>query len=135
MNFRRSPYLPFVLLVPLTAALLIRPVGSTSDAAEEPKPSAEKKFTAEEIAFFEKEVRPLLEAKCVRCHGGEKVKGHLKLTSRAAVLKGGDLGPAVSPDKPEESRLLQAIHYRDGLEMPPSGKLPQKDVDTLTRWV
>src|SRR5947207_2265333 len=118
MNFRRSPYLSLVLLAPFAVALLlIRPAGSTSDAAEEPKPSAERKFTPEEIAFFEKEVRPLLEAKCVRCHGGEKVKGKLKLTNRADVLKGGTLGPAVSLDAPDKSRLLQAIHYRDGLEM------------------
>ena len=37
--------------------------------------------------------------------------------------------------KPEASVLLRAIHRRDGLEMPPSKKLPDTDIDTLTRWV
>jgi hypothetical protein len=91
---------------------------------------------AQHVAFFANEVLPILQANCHKCHGGEsKVRGGLRLTSREAVLKGGDTGPAVSLEKPEESLLLQAIHYKDGLEMPPTGKLPPKEIETLTRWV
>src|SRR5436309_2879990 len=132
---RCSPYLSFALPVLLTGSLLLVRSGGPSTGAQEAKAPPEKTFTADEIAFFEKDVRPLLENKCVRCHGGEKVKGKLKLTTRADVLKGGGGGPAVALEAPDRSRLLQAIHWRDGLEMPPSGKLPQKDIDTLTRWV
>src|SRR5438128_386289 len=46
------------------------------------------------VAFFETRVRPLLAEQCVKCHGGEKTKGGLRLTSRAALLKGGETGPA-----------------------------------------
>jgi len=100
------------------------------------KPAApEKRFPPEQVAFFEKEVRPILRANCFKCHGEGKVRGGLRLTSREAVLKGGDLGPAASLDNPETSRLLQAINWKDGLEMPPKGKLPQKQIDVLTRWV
>ncbi len=85
--------------------------------------------------FFETQVRPILQAQCLRCHGAEKkVRGGLRLTSREALLKGGDSGPAVSADKPDDSRLLQAINYRD-LRMPPKGKLPQAQIDILTRLV
>src|SRR5262249_13664071 len=90
---------------------------------------------AAEAAFFAKEVLPVLKANCFACHGGGKAKGGLSLASRAGLLKGGGLGPAVSVERPEESRLLQAIHYRDGLEMPPKGKLSPKEIDVLTRWV
>jgi hypothetical protein len=87
-------------------------------------------------ALYEAEVRPILEQHCLKCHGGEpKIKGGLRLTSRADVLTGGDTGPAVTLDKPADSLLLKAVNYADGLEMPPKGKLPQKDIDTLTRWV
>ena len=105
------------------------------------KPAAETKFTTEEIAFFEKEVRPLLQANCVKCHGGAKMRGGLRLTSRDGVLKGGDNGPAAVPGKPGESLLVGAInHDADRLPprvegMPPKGKLPGKDVETLTKWV
>jgi hypothetical protein len=104
-------------------------------SAAEPLPTSERKFTPEQIAFFEKEVQPLLQQHCLKCHGGEKVRGNLRLTGREHVLKGGDLGPAFSADKPDESRLLQAINWKDGLEMPPKGKLPAADIETLTKWV
>src|SRR5947209_13956783 len=85
--------------------------------------------------FFETQVRPVLQAQCLRCHGAEKkVRGGLRRTSRDALLKGGDGGPVVALDRPEESRLLQAINHRD-LKMPPKGKLPQAQIDVLTRWV
>src|SRR5262245_56433282 len=108
--------------------------GPAADPAAAKRP-AERRFTAAEVALYEQQVLPILKANCLKCHGGEKTRGGLRLTSRAGVLKGGDSGPAVSLEKPGESRLLQAINYRDGLEMPPTGKLKQTDIDTLTRWV
>lgn len=90
---------------------------------------------AEDVAFFEKEVLPILKANCFACHGAEKkLQGGLKLTSREDILKGGDSGPAFDSEKPSESLLLAAINY-DGLMMPPKGKLPKTQIDVLTKWV
>ena len=87
------------------------------------------------VEFFATKVQPILQARCLKCHGGEsKVRSNFRVDSRAAVLRGGDLGPAITLDRPEESLLLQAIHY-EGLEMPPAGKLPAAEIDVLTRWV
>ncbi|MFO0888911.1 MAG: DUF1549 domain-containing protein [Isosphaeraceae bacterium] len=100
---------------------------------EGPSPAA--KDDPARTAFFRDKVQPILKSRCLRCHGGEaKVRGNLRLDAREAVLKGGDLGPAVSLEKPEESLLLQAIRYQE-LEMPPSGKLSQAEIDALSRWV
>src|SRR5262249_14805457 len=60
--------------------------------------------------------------------------GNFILTSRAGILKGGDLGPAVSLDKPHQSNLLAAVNYKNGLEMPPTGRLKPEQIETLTRW-
>ncbi|HEV8060895.1 MAG TPA: PSD1 and planctomycete cytochrome C domain-containing protein [Gemmataceae bacterium] len=99
-------------------------------------PARAQKQPAVDGAFFDKQVLPILQANCFKCHGSEaKIKGGLRLTSREDILKGGDSGPAVLLDKPETSRLLQAIRYQDGLEMPPKGKLADKEVAELTRWV
>jgi hypothetical protein len=107
----------------------------TFPAASTAGPPA-KAFSAADVAFYEKEVLPILRANCLKCHGeGEKVRGGLHLTGRHLVLKGGDTGPAVTLDDPAKSRLLQAINWRDGLEMPPKGKLPAKEIAVLTRWV
>src|SRR5437588_9742778 len=45
--------------------------------------------------FFEKSVRPVLAESCVTCHGPEKQRGGLRLDSKAALLKGADVGPVV----------------------------------------
>ncbi|MCH2374785.1 MAG: PSD1 and planctomycete cytochrome C domain-containing protein [Planctomycetes bacterium] len=102
--------------------------------AEESAASVE---SGEAEAFFEEHVQPILKAHCVKCHGGRtRVKGGLRLTSRADLLKGGDLGPAVSLEKPATSLILKAIDYEDeNLQMPPAGRLDQAKIDVLTRWV
>src|SRR5581483_5653303 len=89
----------------------------------------------EAAKYFEAHVRPVLQTHCVSCHGGEKVRGGLSLTSRAAALKGGDTGPAVVPGKPAESLLLKAVSHAGELKMPPKGKLAQAQVDALAKWV
>jgi mono/diheme cytochrome c family protein len=109
-------------------ALVLTAVPGTRAAPENPTAPAD-------AAFFEQEVLPLLKARCFKCHGDGKVRGNLRLTSREGILKGGDLGPAVILARPEDSNLLRAINRKDGLEMPPSGKLPPKEIETLTRWV
>ncbi len=91
--------------------------------------------SADDVAFFEKDVLPILKANCFACHGSEKkLQGGLKLTSREDILKGGESGPAVDLKKPDESLILMAINY-DGIMMPPKGKLSKSQIDTLTKWV
>ncbi len=67
--------------------------------------------TAEALKFFEERVRPVLAENCQQCHGPQKQKGCLRLDSRAAVLRGGDSGPAVLPGKPDDSLLVQAVRH------------------------
>jgi mono/diheme cytochrome c family protein/septal ring factor EnvC (AmiA/AmiB activator) len=84
---------------------------------------------------FEKHVRTLLVEKCQSCHGPEKPKGGLRVDSRAALLKGGDTGPAIVPGKPNESLLVKAIGYSGELKMPPKGKLSEPEIGLLTEWI
>jgi hypothetical protein len=106
-------------------------------AADEKPAAAAPKFTPEQVAFYEQEVLPVLKEHCLKCHGAEeKIKGGLKLTSRQAVLAGGDTGPAFDPKQPSASLLLKAIGYKDEtIQMPPKGKLSEKELAVLTRWV
>ena len=94
---------------------------------------------AEEDAetLFETRVRPLLAQTCFRCHGGEKTSHDLRVDSRAALIKGGKNGPAVSPSEPDKSLLLQAIEYREDAEfqMPPEGKLPEETIAAVAKWI
>jgi len=90
--------------------------------------------TPDELRFFETEIRPILAERCQKCHGEQKQRGQLRLDSLAAMLRGGESGPAVVPGKPDESLLVGAIQY-DAFEMPPDGKLPDDEVAKLTSWV
>jgi hypothetical protein len=97
-------------------------------------PAQEPQETPRE--FFAARVRPLLEARCFKCHGGEKAKGGLRLDSREALLKGGDQGPAVAPGDAAKSLLLRAVSYADpDLQMPPKEKLPAGEIEILVRWI
>jgi len=85
---------------------------------------------------FERVVRPLLVERCHACHAGAEAKGGLRLDSRAAVLAGGDSGPAIDPAKPPlENLLIRAVNQTDGLEMPPDGRLAQHQIEALVAWV
>ena len=87
--------------------------------------------------YFESKVRPILVEKCLSCHSAEKkIRGGLRLDSQVGWSKGGDNGPALTPGKPDESLLIQAIGYADAsLAMPPTGKLPAETIATLTEWI
>src|SRR5215207_7027136 len=87
------------------------------------------------LEFFEKSVRPVLVEKCLACHA-EKAKGGLRLDTRDAVLKGGERGAGVVPGKPKEGLLLKALEHTDeDFKMPPSGKLPDREIAALTKWI
>ncbi|MBI1915926.1 MAG: PSD1 domain-containing protein [Planctomycetes bacterium] len=85
--------------------------------------------------FFEKQVRPLLADNCQECHGSKKQRGGLRLDSRAALMTGGDTGPAVVPGKPDESLLIKAVHYAGEPKMPPKAKLEKQQIAALVEWV
>ena len=81
-------------------------------------------------------VLPLLESRCTSCHGPDAQEGDLRLDSRAAALKGGKHGPALSPGHPKESLLLQAaLHEKKELAMPPKDKLSASELAALEEWI
>ncbi|MSR56209.1 MAG: DUF1549 domain-containing protein [Planctomycetaceae bacterium] len=91
---------------------------------------------AEQVRFFETSVRPVLVEHCVACHGPKKQWARLRLDSREALLRGGDTGAAVVPGKPDESLLIRAVqHTDDDLKMPKEGKLSDRQIADLVRWV
>ncbi len=84
---------------------------------------------------FESRIRPLLTSHCIECHGPDEQSGGLRLDSRAAILQGGDHGPAAVPGSPQESLMLQAVARTGDLQMPPEEALPATTVDALAQWI
>jgi Protein of unknown function (DUF1553)/Protein of unknown function (DUF1549)/Planctomycete cytochrome C len=92
--------------------------------------------SSEQLEFFEREVRPLLVEHCYSCHSGtaKKLQAGLRVDSRAALLGGGDSGPAIVPGDAEASAFMEAVRY-ESYEMPPKGKLPDEAIQTFERWI
>src|SRR3989442_877348 len=62
---------------------------------------------------FSKDVKPILEASCIKCHGRGRDKGHFRIDSRDTLLKGGESGAAVIPGKSEESLIIELVSGLD----------------------
>jgi hypothetical protein len=89
--------------------------------------------------FFESKVRPLLVEHCLKCHGPEQQWSGLRLDSRDGLVKGGDSGPAVVINRPDESLLIRAVrHEPDFPAMPPEDegeRLSDDEIRTLSKWI
>ena len=69
---------------------------------------------------YAKDIRPILEASCFRCHGEQRPKHGLRLDSLEAVLRGSEDGKVIVPGKSAESALVLAVARLDEkTAMPP----------------
>ena len=98
----------------MVAFLLAATVLAASPAAP-PAGKASGTPTAAQVEFFEKSIRPILADHCYRCHSekADKVRGGLKVDTLAALLAGGDGGPAIVPGDVGHSPLIQAVRWTD----------------------
>ncbi len=92
----------------------------------------------QQLEFFENRIRPVLVEKCYECHSAraKTLQGNLRLDTRAGVLRGGDLGPAIVAGNAAASLLIRALRYEDeALAMPPAGRLPESVIADFVRWI
>jgi hypothetical protein len=125
---------PTVICLPLVAL-----VGLAWAAPGPPAPphAGGEAGSPADLTFFEAQVRPLLAQRCYGCHSSRaaKVQGGLTLDTREGWARGGTSGPAIVPGDPDKSLLLQAVRYAGAVKMPPAGKLPEREIATLTEWI
>ena len=87
-------------------------------------------------ALFEKTVGPAFKEHCLSCHGGEKTRGGLDLSSRESLLKGGESGSAIDLQTPENSLLLKLLRHEEKPFMPAKKPaLPAPLIADLGRWI
>ena len=86
---------------------------------------------------FERDIRPLLHAHCVECHGLRKQQAGLRLDNKAAALKGGLSGAVILPGNSAASELVRRVASADKIDrMPPSGeRLPPRAIALLRAWI
>src|SRR5215813_5539827 len=119
-------------------ALCVACLGISALRTASPCRAAEVPPTPEQIAFFEKSIRPVLVRECYSCHAttAEKIRGGLTLDTRDGARKGGEKGPAVVPGDADKSLLLKAIrHTDDDFKMPPKKKLDAAVIADFEKWI
>ena len=107
------------------------------DANKLPPPSDKKGLT------YEKDIKPLLEKSCVKCHSGEKPKSKYRMDSLASVIKGGESGDAaIMPGNSAKSPLVAFIsELVEDMEMPPTDKrdkypaLTKEQIGLVRAWI
>ena len=121
----------------ITIALPILAVGKDVDTSKLPPPSSRKDVT------YAKDIKPVFEHSCVKCHGAEKPKGKLRLDSLEGVLKGGEDGKVVEPGNSAKSMLVHNVgHLSDPDEwMPPTKNkagikpLTPEEIGLIRAWI
>lgn len=84
------------------------------------------------ILLFQKQIRPLIEKKCLECHNAKRSRGGLDLSTRKAMLEGGNHGPAFLAESPQKSLLLQKVAQ---LKMPPKDPLAPDQIQLIRTWI
>jgi WD40 repeat protein len=84
------------------------------------------KIDRKDPVTFEKDIYPVLRAKCTVCHSGSQKEGKLDLDSYEGLIKGGKRGASVKPGKPDESLLIVTAGRTGAPKMPPPKEVTQK---------
>jgi hypothetical protein len=110
----------------------------TTTFAQQPSPPdpdhAAKMAKGTEL--FKASVRTILQAKCLKCHSGDRVEGELDLNTREALLKGGTRGPAIVAGDHKKSLLwLMTAHQKEPHMPHERAKLPEAEIQKLAEWI
>jgi hypothetical protein len=87
---------------------------------------------------FDRDIRPILEKSCLRCHGAERPRSRFRLDDRAAALKGGKEGIDIISGNSGKSPLIRYVAGADDdIQMPPpgKGKLTDQQIGLLRAWI
>ena len=97
-------------------------------------PAASKK----EVTFA-KDIKPIFEKACFKCHGDEKQKAKLRVDSVEAIKKGSENGPVIEIGKSDKSSLVHSVAgLIEDMQMPPEGKadpLTKDEIGLLRAWI
>lgn len=86
---------------------------------------------------FVRDVRPILAARCVSCHGEARQRAELRLDRMDLAMEGGRSGRAIVPGRPQDSLLFRLVAGRVGETiMPPKGEmLSPEEIGILRSWI
>lgn len=92
-------------------------------------------WAQERAVSFTHDIKPLLENRCLKCHGPVMQLGKLDLRDRESAMRGAGKGPALVPGEPEKSPIYRHVAGLDKPRMPMDGPLKAEEVSALRAWI
>ena len=116
-----------LLLAGLTLACsAVHAAEGDAPATPKPAPKTLPPASSKTGLTFAKDIKPLFDASCIRCHGEQKPKAALKLTTLEGTLAGSEEGKVITVGNSEKSLLVEAIaRIKPKTAMPPEPKAPR----------
>jgi predicted nucleic acid-binding Zn-ribbon protein len=84
---------------------------------------------------FDDHIKPILTQRCSSCHGSSRKESDLDVTNYTALMMGGGSGEVIEAGSPSDSYLYRLVTHEDAPEMPPSGKIPDAEIQLLSDWI
>ena len=108
------------------------PVSTDTPTPQPTETSAATEPSASSVSFA-RDVTPILESRCLKCHGGEQTKEGLDMKTYDNLMVGSDGGPVITPGNADESLLVQQL--LEG-KMPKRGpKLTPDQIQIIADWI
>ena len=95
-------------------------------------------FLTDEPVDYNAEIKPIINQKCISCHGGVNKKGGFSLLFREEALAPTASGkPAIIPGDAKNSDMILRLHHKDLEERMPykEDPLSEQEIELLTRWI
>jgi hypothetical protein len=120
-----------------TFSLSLAAFAADVDTSKLPPPSDQKNVT------YAKDIKPILDKSCIKCHGEQKPKARLQLTSLESALKGSENGKVIEPGNSAKSRLVHSVGqlgHQDYWMPPPHNKanippLTKEQIGLIRAWI
>lgn len=86
---------------------------------------------------FSRDIKPIIDASCVKCHARGRSMGGLNMETRDALLKGGKSGPAIVPGDSKKSLVIELVSSEDPDRLMPrrGKKLSNQEINQLRSWI
>jgi mono/diheme cytochrome c family protein/uncharacterized coiled-coil DUF342 family protein len=84
---------------------------------------------------YDDHVKSIFQQRCSSCHGPSRKESDLDVTNYTNLMLGGGSGEVIAPGSADDSYLFRLISHTDAPEMPPSGKIPDAEIELIGKWI
>jgi len=132
-----STPVPTEVVVPATETPTEVPPSTDTATPTEPPAATEAPATqpvaGSATVSFANDILPIIESRCINCHGGNRTEEGLVMRTHASLMAGSDNGPVVMPGDAADSLFVELVTTQ---KMPKRGpKLTPPQVQLITEWV